>query len=91
VDTAFANSMIPAPTTLRTPQPPPRAGADSSRIMRPSRADDMRCGASRKSSADRLGGVSTMIRSQVPSVASWPSFSIAMYSCVPENDEEMVL
>ncbi len=50
----------------------------------------MRCGASRKSSAERDGGVSTTIRSQPPVAASWPSFSIAMYSCVPENDEEIV-
>jgi hypothetical protein len=32
-----------------------------------------------------------MIRSQRPSAASWPSFSIAMYSWVPENDVEIVL
>ena len=69
---------------------PARAGAASSRIMRPSRNDDSRCGASRKSSADRLGGVSTMIRSHSPPAASWPSFSIAMYSWVPENELEMV-
>ena len=50
----------------------------------------MRCGASRKSSADRDGGVSTTIRSHSPVAASWPSFSMAMYSCVPENEEEMV-
>ena len=50
----------------------------------------MRCGASRKSSAERDGGVSTTIRSHFPVAASWPSFSIAMYSCVPENDVEMV-
>jgi hypothetical protein len=83
--------MMPAPNTFRTPQPPVRAGPDSSRIMRPSSADDIRCGASRKSSAERLGGVSTTIRSQRPSAASWPSFSIAMYSCVPENELEIVL
>jgi hypothetical protein len=51
--------------------------------MRPSRKRPRRCGASRKSSADRLGGVSTTMRSQVPVALSWPSFSIAMYSWVP--------
>ena len=90
VDTALANSVNPAPTILRSPRPPARAGADSSRIMRPSRNVDMRCGASRKSSAERDGGVSTTIRSHFSVAASWPSFSIAMYSCVPENDVEIV-
>ena len=90
VDTALAKSVNPVPTILRSPRPPARAGADSSRIMRPSRNFDMRCGASRKSSAERDGGVSTTIRSQFSVAASWPSFSIAMYSCVPENDVEIV-
>ena len=58
--------------------------------MRPSRKVDMRCGASRKSSAERDGGVSTTIRSHLPVAVSWPSFSMAMYSCVPENEVEMV-
>ena len=31
-----------------------------------------------------------MMRSHSPVAASWPSFSIAMYSCVPENDVEIV-
>ena len=69
---------------------PRRARRAAGSCGRPARST-CRCGASRKSSADRLGGVSTMIRSQLPSAASWPSFSIAMYSCVPENDEEIVL
>ena len=90
VETAFAKSPNPAVASLRNPRPPARAGAESSRIIRPSRKDARRCGASRKSSAERDGGVSTTIRSQVPVATSWPSFSIAMYSCVPENDEEMV-
>ena len=86
----MANSAKPAPSTLRRPRPPARAGEASSRIMRPSRKVDIRWGASRKSSAERDGGVSTTIRSHWPEAASWPSFSIAMYSCVPENDEEIV-
>ena len=90
VETAFANSENPAPSTLRRLRPPARAGEASSRIMRPSRKVDMRCGASRKSRAERDGGVSTTIRSQRPVAASWPSFSMAMYSCVPEKDEEIV-
>ena len=82
---AAGEQREPRPDDLAQPRPPARAGADSSRIMRPSRNFDMRCGASRKSSAERDGGVSTTIRSHRPSRRSWPSFSIAMYSCVPEK------
>ena len=61
-------------------------------MNRPSRNEPSRFGASRKSSAERDGGVSTTMRSQVPSrsacARSWPSFSIAMYSCVPANELE---
>ena len=68
----------------------PRAGASSSRMKRPSRKLESRSGASRKSSAEREGGVSTTMRSWLPSSSacrwSWPSFSIAMYSCVPANE-----
>jgi hypothetical protein len=69
-------------------RPPARAGAVSSRIIVPSRKRPIRFGASRKSSADRDGGVSTMIRSHWSVARSWPSFSIAMYSCVPAKDED---
>ena len=55
-------------------------------MKRPSSNDESRSGASRKSSADRDGGVSTTMRSQVPVACSWPSFSMAMYSCVPANE-----
>jgi len=54
-------------------------------MKRPSRNEPSRCGASRKSSAERLGGVSTTMRSHRSSARSWPSFSIAMYSWVPEK------
>jgi hypothetical protein len=67
---------------------PARLGAVSSRIIGPSRNRLIRFGASRKSSADRDGGVSTMIRSHCSLARSWPSFSMAMYSCVPEKDED---
>ena len=70
-------------------RPPARAGASSSRSIRPSRKRDSRAGASRKSSAERDGGVSTTIRSHSSRARNWPSFSIAMYSCVPENVELM--
>ena len=90
VETALANIENPAVTTLRKPQLPAFAGPVSKRIIRPSSALESRVGASRKSSAERDGGVSTTIRSHRPVAASWPSFSIAMYSCVPENDVEMV-
>ena len=59
-------------------------------MSRPSRNDPSRRGASRKSSADREGGVSTTMRSHDRSASararSWPSFSIAMYSCVPAKE-----
>ncbi len=70
-------------------RPPARAGASSSRSIRPSRNRDSRAGASRKSSAERDGGVSTTIRSHSSRARSWPSFSIAMYSCVPAKVELM--
>jgi len=61
-------------------------------MNRPSRNDESRSGASRKSSAERDGGVSTTIRSQLPvrraSACSCPSFSIAMYSWVPAKELE---
>ena len=70
--------------SIRNPDlPPSLAGATSSRSSLPSRKRLSRCGASRKSSADLLGGVSTTIRSHSSARRSWPSFSIAMYSCVP--------
>lgn len=76
-----------APVTIRpTPRPPPT----SIFIRRPDRNEPNRFGASRKSSAFRDGGVSTTIRSQRFSESSLPSFSIAMYSCVPENDDAIV-
>ena len=80
-------NMKPALANLRPPRPAPV----SSRIIVPSRKRLIRFGASRKSSAERDGGVSTTMRSHSPVAASCPSFSIAMYSCVPENDVEMVL
>ncbi|SKY70670.1 Uncharacterised protein [Mycobacteroides abscessus subsp. abscessus] len=45
-----------------------------------------RFGASRKSNALRDGGVSTTIRSHLSSWRSWPNFSMAMYSCVPDME-----
>ncbi len=81
---------IARPTAPVTTRPIPRPGAMSSLIMRPSRNEPSRCGASRKSRALRDGGVSTTTRSHSPSAASCPSFSIAMYSCVPEKDDATV-
>lgn len=87
--TAFENIPKPAVTKLNMLRPPLRAGASSSRSIRPSRKRESRAGASRKSSAERDGGVSTTIRSHSPRACSWPSFSIAMYSCVPAKVELM--
>jgi hypothetical protein len=53
--------MIPKPADISLAGP--RAGASSSRMNLPSRKLESRSGASRKSSADRDGGVSTTIRS----------------------------
>jgi hypothetical protein len=80
--------MKPAPTSRTPARPPARAGAVSSRIMVPSRKRESRFGASRKSSAERDGGVSTTIRSHRSVARSWPSFSIAMYSCVPAKEDD---
>ena len=75
--TALENSANPAPRIFITP----RLGAASSRIIRPSRNDDRRCGASRKSRADRLGGVSTTIRSNVPGAR--PAARASPSPCTP--------
>ena len=61
-----------------------------SRNKRLSKKRVMRRGASRKSSALRVGGVSITIRSNWPVVCNSCSFSIAMYSCVPESAPEML-
>ena len=77
-------NMKPALANLSPARPPPV----SSRIIVPSRKRLIRFGASRKSSADRDGGVSTMTRSHCSLARSCPSFSIAMYSCVPAKDDD---
>ena len=92
LDRVAAVTVAPTLNTLRYAFPPARAGAVSRRMKRPSRNEPSRLGASRKSSAEREGGVSTTMRSHVPSrsacARSWPSFSIAMYSWVPANELE---
>jgi hypothetical protein len=75
--------LKPLVSSLNAPKPPTLAGAVRILMNRPSRKEPSRLGASRKSSAERLGGVSTTIRSHSACACSWPSFSIAMYSCVP--------
>ena len=57
----LANTIIPKPAVISLAGP--RAGASISRMNRPSRKLDNLSGASRKSSAERDGGVSTTIRS----------------------------
>jgi hypothetical protein len=81
IDIPTFRNFIPA-------RPPSFAGAVSSRINLPSRNDPSRFGASRKSSAEREGGVSTTMRSHSSRARNWPSFSIAMYSCVPAKPAE---
>ena len=49
----------------------------------------LRLHADRVETAERDGGVSTMMRSHSSWARSWPSFSMAMYSCVPANVELM--
>ena len=72
----------PLPVMKSRPRPPPT----STFIRRPDRNDPNRCGASRKSSALRDGGVSTTTKSHLSSARSCPSFSMAMYSCVPARE-----
>ena len=69
----------------------PRVGVMRMRYRRWSRKRVNRCGASMKSSAWRVGGVSTTTRSNWPALCSSYSFSIAMYSCVPDSAPEMFL
>ena len=61
------STLVSAPVTMPSPavisRAGPRAGVSSSRMNRPSRKLESRSGASRKSSAERDGGVSTTIRS----------------------------
>ena len=59
----FVSAFVIRPSPAVIIRAGPRAGASSSRMNRPSRKLDNRSGASRKSSADRDGGVSTTIRS----------------------------
>src|ERR1700690_4496898 len=58
------------------------------RIAAESSASTSRSGASRKSSALVVGGVSRMTKSKRGSFCTATSFSIAMYSCVPASDRE---
>lgn len=81
IDIPTLRNFIPA-------RPPTLAGASRTRISLPSRKEPSRLGASRKSSAEREGGVSTTMRSHSSRARSCPSFSIAMYSCVPAKPAE---
>ena len=61
------STLVSAPVMMLNPavikRAGPRAGVSSRRMNRPSRKLESRSGASRKSSAERDGGVSTTIRS----------------------------
>ncbi len=81
IDMPTFRNFIPA-------RPPTFAGASRTRISLPSRKEPRRLGASRKSSAEREGGVSTTMRSHSSFARNCPSFSIAMYSCVPAKPAE---
>ena len=93
---ATASWTMSAPATLEmvrsrawaaTPmnRSPTRVGAISAWKTRFSRKWVSRRGASRKSRAFRDGGVSTTTTSNPPSSTSSWSFSMAMYSWVPER------
>ena len=56
-------ALVIRPTPAVIIRAGPRAGASSSLMNRPSRKLESRSGASRKSRAERDGGVSTTIRS----------------------------
>ena len=75
----------PRPATLAASP----VGFMKTRSERPSMNWVSRFGASRKSSALRLGGVSRTSRSKRPSLCSSNSFSIAMYSCEPARALEI--
>ena len=60
---ALVKTLKPTVTTFRYALPPALAGASRTLTSRPSRKVVIRSGASRKSSADLVGGVSTTIRS----------------------------
>ena len=64
-------------------------GFMKTRSERPSMNWVSRFGASRKSSALRVGGVSRTSRSKRPELCSSNSFSIAMYSCEPASALEI--
>ncbi len=80
------NACVATLTALRYA----RVGIIRIRNTRLSRKRVNRRGASRKSSAFRVGGVSTTMRSNRPESCSSKSFSIAMYSCVPDSAPEML-
>ncbi len=66
------------------------AGSSSQRAASLSRKSRMREGASRKSSACAVGGVSSTISSASERSRSCPSRSSAMYSCDPARTVESV-
>ena len=96
-----ARSAIRSKPTIRfrtesaaeAPRPATRAASPEGRMKtrseRPSMNWVSRRGASRKSSALRVGGVSRTRRSKRPSLWSSNSFSIAMYSCEPARALEI--
>ena len=87
--TARSATRVPKLITFRPVLPAFMYGSIISLRNRPSRKSVRRRGASKKSSALRVGGVSITISSHRPSSCSSHSFSIAMYSCVPASVEEM--
>ena len=84
-ETVRMNAWTAAPATFRYV----RVGTMSTRKIGLFSSRSRRAGASRKSSACREGGVSTTMRSKAPLSCSSCSFSMAMYSCVPDSAEEM--
>ena len=87
----LVSALVTSPRPAVIIRAGPRAGASSSLTNRPSRNSESRSGASRKSRADREGGCrrrsGRRCRPRARRAWSWPSFSIAMYSWVPANDD----
>ena len=78
-----------APAPIRAAEkvsrPALAVGHSIHRSSRPPRKSVRRCGASRNDRALRVGGVSTTMRPWSSSIASSYSFSMAMYSWVPDS------
>ena len=82
-------NAAPMPTALSEKRPAAMYGLVNHWIAGESIAEVSRSGASRKSSAFAVGGVSRMMRSYFFSPAMSYSLAIAAYSCEPASVDEI--